>query len=162
MGSGPVIFGFDGSPASLHALNETAPLLSAQEVLVVVVWEAGRPFDILANPSQLLDTPVASLDLRAAYEADQSAYDAALRMAEHGAQLATNAGMKAEGIAVADELPVPETLVRLAKERDARAIVVGADTHSKLSQILLGTTTQGVLNKAHCPVIVTHDRKPRG
>jgi nucleotide-binding universal stress UspA family protein len=159
MGSGPVIFGFDGSPASLHALNETAPLLSTQEVLVVVVWEAGRPFDTLENPSLLLDQPVASLDLRAAYEADESAYQAALRMAEHGARLATNAGMKAEGLAVADELPVADTLVRLAEERDARAVVVGAHSHSKLSQILLGTTTQGVLDKAKCPVIVTHERK---
>lgn len=161
MGSGPVIIGFDGSPASLHALNETAPLLSAQEVLVVVVWEAGRPFDILENPSLLLDTPVASLDLRSAYEADQSAYEAARRMAEHGAQLATKSGMKAEGLAVADELPVADTLIRLAEERDARAIVVGTHSHSRLSQILLGTTTQGVLNKAHCPVIVTHERKPK-
>ncbi|HEY0451112.1 universal stress protein [Actinophytocola sp.] len=162
MHSGPVIIGFDGTRAAQHALNETAPLLAAQEVLVVVVWEAGRAFDLADLPSLTLDNPAASLDLRAAFEADRAAYEAALRLAEQGAQLATDAGLKAEGLAVADELSVADTLVRLATEQDARAVVVGGHGHNPLAELLLGHTAHEVLDKAPCPVVVVREHAERG
>jgi nucleotide-binding universal stress UspA family protein len=158
MHCGPVIIGFDGTRVAQHALNETAPLLASREVLVVVVWEAGRAFDLSELPSLVLDSPVATLDLRSAFEADRAAYEAALSLAEKGAQLAKNAGMRAEGLAVADELSVADTLVRLAQERDARAVVVGAHSHRRLSELLLGTTSRGVIDKAPCPVVVVREK----
>jgi nucleotide-binding universal stress UspA family protein len=74
------------------------------------------------------------------------------------AQLATNAGMRAEGLAVADEVSVADTFVRLARERDAGAVVVGAHRHSRVAELVLGTTTRGVIDKAPCPVVVVRER----
>lgn len=160
MRSGPAIIGFDGSPAARHALLESAAVLSGQPVLVVVVWEAGRAFDLVDRPSIALDFPVANLDVRSALVADEAAHESAFRLAEYGAALATEAGMRAEGLAVADEVQVADTLVRLAHERDARAVVVGTRQRSHLGELLLGSTSRSVLDKAPCPVVViAQDRR---
>jgi universal stress protein A len=55
-------------------------------------------------------------------------------------------------------LTVADTLVRVANERDAQAVVVGAHGHSALVERVLGTTSQSVVRHAPCPVIV--DRPP--
>jgi len=55
---------------------------------------------------------------------------------------------------VADEIGVADTLVRLATERKAAAMVVGAHRHAKIAELLLGTTTRAVLQHAPCPVLV--------
>jgi hypothetical protein len=72
MSSGPVIIGFDGTPVAERAVHEAAGLLAPRRALVVVVWEAGRAFDLAAIPASVLDSPVAPLDLRTAYEVDRS------------------------------------------------------------------------------------------
>lgn len=139
MSSGPVIIGFDGTPVAERAVHEAAGLLAPRRALVVVVWEAGA-FDLAAIPASVLDSPVAPLDLRTAYEVDRSMFEEAQRTAQWGALLATEAGLEAEGLAVADDVTVADTLVRLAKELDSEAMVVGSHRRGRLSEILLGST----------------------
>jgi nucleotide-binding universal stress UspA family protein len=62
--------------------------------------------------------------------------------------------LKAEGLAVADERTVPETLLRLVREQDAAAIVVGAHGHRALREVVLGSTSHEVMRHARCPVVV--------
>jgi nucleotide-binding universal stress UspA family protein len=47
-----------------------------------------------------------------------------------------------------------ETLVDFARERDADLLVMGAFGHSKVRELLLGSTTHYVLNHAPCPVLL--------
>lgn len=61
---------------------------------------------------------------------------------------------------VADVVTVAETLVRLAKERDAQAIAIGTDGIG-LTDVLLGGTTRGVIQHASCPVVVVREPKTR-
>jgi nucleotide-binding universal stress UspA family protein len=56
---------------------------------------------------------------------------------------------------------VADTLVRLAKELDSEAMVVGSHRRGRLSEILLGSTAQEVLRKAPCPVVVVRDEAER-
>ena len=152
MPSGPIVIGYDGSPAAEHALREAAQLLGPRPALVVVVWEAGAAYEMAEVPSA--DLVPATIDFRSAVELDQAIQERTQRLAQHGADIAREAGFEAEGLAVADELTVADTLVRVAKERDAQALVVGAHGHSALVERVLGTTSQSVVRHAPCPVIV--------
>jgi nucleotide-binding universal stress UspA family protein len=78
-------------------------------------------------------------------------------MAGRGAELARKGGLDAVGLAVADEITVAATLVRVARERDAAAVAVGAHGHSGLREVLLGSTSRDVVRHAHCPVVVVRE-----
>jgi nucleotide-binding universal stress UspA family protein len=81
-------------------------------------------------------------------------YDERARvLADHGATLARELGLEAEGLAVADDATPGATLVRLARERDARALVVGSHGHSRLTGVV-GHTSAEVIHAAPCPVVV--------
>jgi nucleotide-binding universal stress UspA family protein len=152
--SGPVIIGYDGSAASERAIRESALLLAPRPALVVVVWEAGEAYELAELEADSVAITPIPIDIRTAAELDRRAYEGAQRLAQQGAALARDAGFEAEGLAVADELTVADTLVRLAQERDAPAVVVGSRGHRALGELLLGSTSHGVLRRADCPVVV--------
>jgi nucleotide-binding universal stress UspA family protein len=148
-----VIVGYDGAPASERALREAAALFAPRPAVVAVVWEAGRAFEAATLPEQALQMP-ATLDVHSAFEGETAAYEAAERLAEQGAGLAQQAGLEARGLAVADDVTVAETLVRLARELDAQTVVIGDHGHHELRRLVLGSTLSGVLRQAPCPVLV--------
>ena len=156
MGSGPIVIGYDGTEASDHAIAEAGRLLEGRPALVVVVYKQGLGFEAAELPTVTMGFPPAPLDVRTALEIDAAIYEGAQRMAQQGAERAMDAGFEAEGLAVADdvEIPVAETLVKVASERDAPAIVVGAHGHGRLSTVVLGSTSRDVIRKASCPVVV--------
>ena len=158
MRSGPLLIGYDVTRTSEHALREAAGLLGARPALVVVVWKAGLAFELIELPTSSVGLPPAPLDIRAALETDRRLYEGAQRSARHAAALARSLGLETDALVVAEdpELTVAETLLRIAGERGARAIVVGAHPHGGL----LGNTTRAVVREARIPVIVA--RAPGG
>ena len=158
MRSSPILIGYDGTPTSEHAIREAADLLSRRPALVVVVWKAGLAFELIERPTSSVGLPPAPLDIRVALETDRALYEGAQRSAQHAAALARSLGLEADALVVAEdpEITVAETLLRVAGERDARAIVVGARPHGGL----LGSTTRAVVREARIPVIVV--RAPGG
>lgn len=151
--SGPVIVAFDGSPSSERALREAAALFTPRRALVVVVFEAGRAFEAATLPVKALE-PAAILDVRGGFEAEKAALDAAQRRADQGAEMARQAGLEADGLAVAGEVTVAGTLVRVAGELDAQVLVVGGHRHPELRRQALGSILTGLLREAPCPVLV--------
>jgi nucleotide-binding universal stress UspA family protein len=154
-----VVIGYDGSPVADRALAEAAGLLAPRPALVVVVWEAGRGFEA-AWPVGL-EAPVPVLDIRTALELEEAFYEAAERTARQGAALAMSMGLQAESLVVADDISVADTLIRVARERDAAAVVVGAHRHGALSEVLLGSTSRDVIRHAPCPAIVVREDADR-
>jgi nucleotide-binding universal stress UspA family protein len=83
---------------------------------------------------------------------------ARLRLAEMQRELAA-AGTTAE-VHHAIGTPVTE-IVAAADQFEADAIVIGSHGHSALRDVFVGSTTAGVVKRAHCPVVVipsTHGR----
>jgi nucleotide-binding universal stress UspA family protein len=154
-----VVIGYDGSPVADRAVAEAAGLLAPRPALVVVVWEAGRGFEA-AWPVGL-EAPVPVLDIRTALELEEAFYEAAERTARQGAALAMSMGLQAESLVVADDISVADTLIRVTRERDAAAVVVGAHRHGALSEVLLGSTSRDVIRHAPCPAIVVREDADR-
>jgi nucleotide-binding universal stress UspA family protein len=150
------VIGYDGSAAAEHAVREAGELLEGRPALVVVVWKQGLGFELLELPTATIGLPPAQLDMRAALEVDEAMQERAQLLAQKGAGLAHEAGFEADGLAVADdvEVPVSETIVKIARERDARAVVLGAHGHSRAAEVILGSTTREVVHHAPCPVLV--------
>jgi nucleotide-binding universal stress UspA family protein len=157
--AGPVVIGFDGSPSAERATREAGRLLGSRPAVVVCVWKQDVGLELVELPAGSIGLPAAALDVRTAMEVEQAMAERAQRVAERGAELARDAGFTAEGLAVADELAtaVAETLVTVARERDASAIVVGAHGHGPLGAIVLGSTSRDVIRRAECPVVVVRE-----
>src|SRR4051794_20568266 len=118
MRSGPIVIGYDGSPAAAHAIRESGELLTGRPALVVVVWKQSLGFELLELPAATIGLPPAQIDVRTALEIDEAMQERAQRLAQKGAGLARDAGFDAEGLAVADdvEVPVSETIGKVAGE----------------------------------------------
>ena len=155
-GSAPILIAYDGSPSADHAIREAGGLLAGRRALVVVVYKQGIGFELVELPSATIAAPPAPLDIRTALDVDQELAERSQMMARHGAELAREAGFEAEALAVADDvdMPVAETIVTVAREQSAAAIVVGAHGHSRLSEVVLGSTSRDVIRRAPCPVVV--------
>jgi len=153
--SGPVLIGYDGTAAAERALRETAELLSGRHAVVVVVWKAALAFELVELPAASIGLPPAPIDVRTALEVDRSLLESASRGAERAAELARELGLDAEPLVVADdpETPVDETLVRVARERDAQVVAVGAHKHGPI----LGSISRGVVRNASCPALVVRE-----
>jgi nucleotide-binding universal stress UspA family protein len=157
--SGPVLIAYDGSPAADHAIEEAGALLGGRPALVLVVWKSDLGFELLQTPTGSLGMRPATLDISAALEINRELAEHAQRIAEHGAVLAGEAGFEADGLAVADEpsLTVPDTIVRVAGERDAQALVLAPHAKGRLSEILLGSTSREVVRRAEWPVVMVRE-----
>jgi nucleotide-binding universal stress UspA family protein len=154
--SGPVVIAFDGTPAAEHAIREGGPLLAGRHAVVLVVWEQGLGFELVALPASEIGLPPASIDVNTALEVDRELFEAAESQARRGTGIAREAGLDAEPLVVADDpdTTIPETIVRVAGDRDAAAILIGSHGHGALAELMLGGTTRGVLRRAPVPVLV--------
>ena len=162
MSEGPVLIAFDGSPSAEHAVRESGRLLGGRQAIVVCVYQEGIGLELQALPSGPDGLAPVPIDVDAANEIQQSFADRSQTIADQGAQLARAAGFVAEPLAVADsaDADVGQALVRLARERGADAIVVGAHGHRGLFSALMGSTSRDVIRHAECPVVVV--REDRG
>ena len=65
------------------------------------------------------------------------------------------AGIPCEGHELARGLSPAEDLVLFAQENEIDQIYVGIEKKSKVGKLIMGSTAQYIILKAHCPVITT-------
>jgi nucleotide-binding universal stress UspA family protein len=153
---GPVVIAFDGSPAARAGVTAAGNLLAPRKAIVVTVWEEGLAYSPTVTAADLGPMPP-SIDPEAAHEVDQSLHERAERVSTEGAQLASSVGLDASPLAVPDEGNVAETIVDLAQQQNASAIVIGSRGLTGLRARLEGSTSKGISKRASCPVIVVHE-----
>jgi nucleotide-binding universal stress UspA family protein len=162
MASGPAVIGFDGTAAAERAVREAGEVLGPRPALVVVVVEEGEAFGSVVAPVFTAGLPITELEIRNALQAEEMVVQEAVRLTQQGVALAQEAGLKAVGLTVADDVPIATTLLRVAEEQDAPVIVVGAHRRGALSELLLGSTTKDLLKRATIPVLVVRERDADG
>jgi nucleotide-binding universal stress UspA family protein len=145
--AGPLLIGYDDSDAAMEAIDFAGSLLPGAEALVVTAW---RPISevilgVALGPAPLIADPA---------EADERQRRAAEGMARNGAQRASQAGLKAEPLAVEAKDAIWEAIERVARERDARLVVLGNPHHSSIDALRPDRVPAGLLHHGTKPVLV--------
>jgi nucleotide-binding universal stress UspA family protein len=151
-----VILAYDGSAAAREAIVAGAKLLKGCRILVVTVWEEGLAYMAQSAPASEGMMMTQAVDPEVAHEVDVALHSDAEQVARKGAEMAGSLGLEAEPIALPDAGNVARTLIDLAREQHAAAIVVGSRGLSGIRARLEGSTSKGVLAHAPCPVLVVH------
>jgi nucleotide-binding universal stress UspA family protein len=149
-----VLIGYDGSAESEQAIRGAADLLAPRRAVVVHVWESLSELLLHTDVDQL------SGSLReAADELDAEDAQGAERLAQRGAELAEAAGFEATAVGVRARPRAWPTLLELADEHDAAAVVVGSRGLGRVKSALLGSVSSGVLDHARRPVLIVPPRE---
>jgi nucleotide-binding universal stress UspA family protein len=147
--NGPLLIAYDGSEHAKHAIRSAARLVAVKDALVVTVWQPTSDVGAFAWYG-------AGPDIVNFPELDRAGAEAGGRVAEEGAQIAREAGLRVEAIAVEATPPVWKTIVETADLHDAAAIVMGSRGLTGLRSMLLGSVSNAVVHHTGRPTLVIH------
>lgn len=141
-----IIFATDGSACSLHAENtiRQLPLSEPIELKIVTVCPSADLHSISSIPETIQEM-VDQCRRQSQALLDESKQ----RCSEWCPQVATE---------LLDGHPAQE-VVQVADREKAGLIVVGAHGQSAVSRFFLGSTSDAVAHKAHCPVLIVRHNK---
>jgi nucleotide-binding universal stress UspA family protein len=111
------------------------------------------------GPPEALGTGNIPPDPETVEMVDRAQREHASRVAAEGAELAKSLGLTAEPHSVPDDLDVADTLLEIARDRDAAVVVVGSHGLSGLRAHLLGGVSRKLLSRADRPVLVIREAK---
>lgn len=148
----PAVVAFDGSGPAGAALRAAAALFTGRRLLVVSVWEQGlayalNPMTDIAGVAYVPPPPEEVIRI------DRSQRDHAVSVAEAGATAARELGATAEAHAVGDDVDIAATIVGVADQHDACAIVIGSRGLGRVKR-LFGSTSRALLEQSERPVLV--------
>ncbi len=146
---GPLLLCYDGSEGAEHAVENAASLLVSRRALVLNVWEPSA----LPGSSAWTGASTEGIDF---VEVDRAAAEHGGEVASEGARIAQAAGMEAEPLAIKATGPVWKTIVEIAEDHDAPAIVIGSRGLSAVNRMLLGSVSTAVLHHCDRPTLVIH------
>ncbi|WP_282945600.1 universal stress protein [Cellulomonas endometrii] len=145
----PVVVGFDGSPGAYGALEEACEQarLHGTDVSVVTAWSAtgetsSVSYWVLAYPNR-------------------SPGEVAQEEAERVLERARSWSASRHDVAVSCDVAEGRAAEVLARRsRHASLVVVGTRGRSGFTSLVLGSTSRAVVQRAHCPVLVTRPARP--
>lgn len=152
---GPILIAFDGSAAARQAVTDAAWFAQPRRALILTVWEGALAYAMVTPSPSVSMGP--AMDPAAALDVDHELGRRAERIAGEGAELARSLGLEAQPLAMTDGGDVATTILDVAREHDAAAIVVGSRGLNGLRARLEGSTSKGVVKHASCPVLIVHE-----
>jgi nucleotide-binding universal stress UspA family protein len=144
---GPLLLCYDGSADAKRSIEAAGALFAGRRAIVLNAW---RPAVALRNFSWWAATARAA----GLAEPDQASAEAGRRIAEEGARLALQVGLKAEPLAVVATGPVSMTIGDVAYRHDAELIVMGSRGLTGLRSMVLGSVSSAVVNHADRPTLI--------
>jgi nucleotide-binding universal stress UspA family protein len=143
----PVLICYDGSEGARNAIRGAAALLVGPTAVILDVG----PLALVAEAYAAAGSGAADLDRRV--HAD------ALALADEGADLAREAGFRAEA-RVGLDTPTWRGVVGVADEIGAAAIVLGSRGPSGVRGLVKGSLSREVAERARRPVLVVPPNEP--
>jgi nucleotide-binding universal stress UspA family protein len=144
-----ILIGYDGSDDAETAIRSAGRVLGARQAVVAYVWDSLAEL-LLHTDVQGITGPMRE----SARELDEEEAQAATEIAERGAELAETAGFQAVPVIAKGKPKAWPTLLELAREHGAGAVVVGTRGLGCVQSALLGSVSSGLLDHADLPVLV--------
>jgi len=145
--NGRLLVCYDGSDGAKAALDAAARAFAGHEAVIACYWQ---PFG--SSPKRF------AVDIRElvqdADDVNRREEQLAQRIADEGAELARSFGLAADGCAVEIDGPIEEAILAHADEIEAAAIVLGARSRSGLRSLLIGSTSNEIIQRATRPVFL--------
>lgn len=143
-----IVLAYDGSADAKRAIAVAGELMTGAAVLLHVVM-----LDQMLAP---VAAPVAGTLPAADLATESELTDRGRVVAREGVELARSAGFDAEPLLerATGVRGVWETILSVADQRDARAIVVGRRGISRLESALMGSVSNGLVQHSARPVLV--------
>ncbi|MBF8185915.1 universal stress protein [Nonomuraea sp. K274] len=148
-----ILIAYDGSDDAKAAIAFAGELLRGESAVVLTVWERVATTSARASAGLMMTLDHAGAE-------DEAIGEAMRDLAEHGADLARQAGLAATSRCEADSVAVWATIVDVADEIDATLVVTGTRGLGGMRSLLLGSTSDRVLHHTHRPVLVVPCSKP--
>ncbi|HEX7626835.1 MAG TPA: universal stress protein [Gaiellaceae bacterium] len=144
----PILLATDGSPSALEATREAIELASLLHapLVAIAVEHVNVPTYGYYGYAEVYS------------ELRKSEHDHAHQVLEEVKTKCEEAGIGCTAIAA--EGPVVDEICRIARERDAAMIVVGAHGWGAIRRLVFGSVSLGVLHEAPCPVLVARGIAP--
>jgi len=146
--SGPIIVSTDGSNRCLHSVAAGLALLPPGDPIVIVTVAESTDAALLTGTGFAGGT------------VSPEEFDALERAATDGGNQVLDATAEALDRPDAEKVLLRgepgSAIIRLAEERDAKAIVLGSRGHGGFRRAFLGSVSDHVIRHSPCPVIVTH------
>ncbi len=138
-----ILVPIDGSDASLKAARYAVRIAKQEKAQIICIHAIGTPVYIseYAYPHLL-----------------PSYFEQAKKLAEGGfksvAEIAEKEGIDIETQIIIDVASVVDSIVKYASDKNADLIVIGTRGRTGLKRFLIGSVANGVVEHAHCPVLV--------
>jgi nucleotide-binding universal stress UspA family protein len=140
--SAPVVYCYDGSEPSRHALRTASKILGEKPSMVLTVWHSAWV--------AIAAAPYAMLSPETMERVDTDSAAAANAMAAEGAALIAGATPHIEQTTG----PVWECVLEFAHRHGAELIVAGSRGLTPIKSTVLGSVSHGLVNHSHTPVMV--------
>jgi nucleotide-binding universal stress UspA family protein len=144
-----ILVSYDGSADAQAAIDRAARLMPGAEATVLTVWEPFQP--ALSGGGMGMGMVAPYPDTR---EIDEATEAAARARATEGAERAMAGGLDAEPRLAVRGNSVASTILAVADELDADAIVLGTRGLTGIRSMLLGSVSHAVLQHTDRSVIV--------
>ena len=144
-----ILICYDGSPDAKAAIDHGAGLLQGEQTTVLTIWE---PFVNIVAHTPTFGLGAAAIDSE---KIDEESRKNAEELSEEGARLAREAGVEAAArVEPQGMTTTSQTILAVAEELDASAIVMGSRGLTGVRSLLLGSVSHAVIQHADRAVIV--------
>jgi nucleotide-binding universal stress UspA family protein len=145
----PILICYDGSDDAKQAVARAGDLFPSQPAIVLHVWEPLKEVASVPPVPGLYGMLEAGLE-----EMDRIGDEVSARTAAEGVEQAKGVGLDAEPLSVSTSGRAWRNILKVARDRDVQAIVVGQRGIGGAERALLGSVSTAVVHHADRPVVV--------
>jgi nucleotide-binding universal stress UspA family protein len=137
----------DGSDNAVRAAKVAIAMAEKFSSELIICYVIQTPFYSFTQDGLSVPTDVLKDYIEAAREDAKIIVDKLVQLAE-------TVHVKAVSVIQENTFSVVEAIVNLAESRSVDLIVIGTRGRTGFRRLLMGSVSSGVLNHAHCPVLI--------